>query len=462
MSSAVHWLGANAFSCSGADACSSEGVQRGIQETPDGRRILVNKDVGTERWAITLNSDGTALGNVFRSDGGPPSFLSCDPLPDANHFACYGADDCSTDRCVDQYAFIANIELPPSFFQPPTPCGSSYSFIANIVLPAGFFVPVRPTLEFFSLPSATIPSGSTAPFEVSADASTDSLVLQFNSGQSLIGPDILVFPSGEVFLDYVGHIDPQSLPPPYRVGFAPRPVSILPIPNSPVLPLELGTYQVLVANVAPTAATVNGTVIRTRRSNLNVGRLDLRIFFVGIAGLDASTAANNSAFQAILDEFNRKLGAAGIQLGTVTLQDYPQDRATALTVVDLERDGNGNGVADQMEEIFSLPRPMGQRTLDLFLVTDIIGASGLVIGFSGAIPGPALAPPSVQSGVVAAVLQSPGQPQDNAALAQTIVHETGHYLGLYHTTELVGGLGDPLVDTPFCTTIAVLALRAMP
>ena len=28
---------------------------RGVQFTPDGKRTLVNKDVGSERWAITLN-----------------------------------------------------------------------------------------------------------------------------------------------------------------------------------------------------------------------------------------------------------------------------------------------------------------------------------------------------------------------------------------------------------------------
>src|SRR5690242_15343204 len=59
--------GPNAFRCFGADACNAEGVQRGIQVTPDGQRILVNKDVGADRWAITLNADGTVLGNVFRS-----------------------------------------------------------------------------------------------------------------------------------------------------------------------------------------------------------------------------------------------------------------------------------------------------------------------------------------------------------------------------------------------------------
>lgn len=62
--------------CFGADACSGATSQRGIQTTPDGRRTLVNKDVGAERWAISRNQDdGTVTGNVFRADGGPPAFI---------------------------------------------------------------------------------------------------------------------------------------------------------------------------------------------------------------------------------------------------------------------------------------------------------------------------------------------------------------------------------------------------
>jgi hypothetical protein len=230
------------------------------------------------------------------------------------------------------------------------------------------------------------------------------------------------------------------------------------------MPLQTGNYQLLLGNISAAPANVEGTAILMRRTNLNAGRLDVRMYFVGIDSMDAARAANDPTAQTIINELNRKLGAAGIQLGEITLYDYPADRAAALTVVDLDRDDNGNGVADQAEEIFSLPRPMGQRTLDLFLVSDIVGMSGGVIGFSGAIPGPALAPPSVQSGVVAAVFNDLdlGDRQDVTALAQTIAHEAGHYLGLYHTTELSGSSGDPLVDTPFCSTIASAPIASCP
>ncbi len=131
----------NSFHCSGADSCSVGGAPRGIQGTPDGKRVLVNKDVGAERWAISLNDDGTATGNVFRSDGGAPAFIFCEPLAAPNSFRCFGADACTTETCIDQYVLIADVTLPSDFFTLPVPCGEDYSFIADVTLPANFFSP---------------------------------------------------------------------------------------------------------------------------------------------------------------------------------------------------------------------------------------------------------------------------------------------------------------------------------
>lgn len=75
---------------------------RGVQFTPDGKRVLVNKDVGGERWAITLNEDRTATGNVFRTDGSDPAFVFCAPLDRPNGFACFGADACADESGVQR------------------------------------------------------------------------------------------------------------------------------------------------------------------------------------------------------------------------------------------------------------------------------------------------------------------------------------------------------------------------
>jgi hypothetical protein len=53
-------------------------AQRAIQVTPDQKRILISKDVGSQRWAITYNlDDHTATGNVFFAGGGDPQFVWC-------------------------------------------------------------------------------------------------------------------------------------------------------------------------------------------------------------------------------------------------------------------------------------------------------------------------------------------------------------------------------------------------
>jgi hypothetical protein len=101
----------------------------GVQWTPDGARILVNKDVGNERWAITLNlSDFSAVGNVFFTDGRAPSFIWCSKTGETFdgsggeldlHYSCSGADRGLGGFAEDDWAVISNdVSLPLSFFIP--------------------------------------------------------------------------------------------------------------------------------------------------------------------------------------------------------------------------------------------------------------------------------------------------------------------------------------------------------
>ena len=133
----------NGFDCFGADACTdASGAQRGIQDTPDDTRVLVQKDVGTERWAISLNfDDGTATGNVFRADGGDPAFVVCEPTGAPNTFQCSGADKCRATPCTDPFVPIAEVTLPESFFVVPDPCVETYTPLGTLTLPPSFFVP---------------------------------------------------------------------------------------------------------------------------------------------------------------------------------------------------------------------------------------------------------------------------------------------------------------------------------
>lgn len=114
-------------------------AQSGVQWTRDRDATLVSKDVGAERWAITYRlADGHVTGNVFRTDGGPPSFIDCDQTAadDTNAtFDCYGADACGAAPCPEsQYSLIASgISLPISFFFPPGDGPDGSGTVADLI-----------------------------------------------------------------------------------------------------------------------------------------------------------------------------------------------------------------------------------------------------------------------------------------------------------------------------------------
>jgi hypothetical protein len=68
------------------------------------------------------------------------------------------------------------------------------------------------------------------------------------------------------------------------------------------------------------------------------------------------------------------------------------------------------------------------------------------LGVASHIPGPALLNGTGQSGV--AIVDEYIQSGDSGTAAALAGHEISHYLGLYHGTEVGGGLSDPLNDTP--------------
>lgn len=143
--------GGNAFGCAVSNPCPSDGRASGIQRRPDGKGVLVSKDVGGARYAITANSDdGSLTGNVFFTDGRPPVFLFCQALG-GNDYSCSGADRCTDTTCAP-YSFLANITLPADFFSVPAGC-PSFQSVGTVSLPSDFF---------------TVPSVSRGPLAVSA------------------------------------------------------------------------------------------------------------------------------------------------------------------------------------------------------------------------------------------------------------------------------------------------------
>lgn len=102
------------------------------------------------------------------------------------------------------------------------------------------------------------------------------------------------------------------------------------------------------------------------------------------------------------------------------------------------------------------------NALNVFIVKEELQYGG-VLGVSGGIPGPAALLGTRQSGVAVFIethrlTSNTGQPlthDELLLLGETMSHEAGHFLGLWHVVEAFGDTGevgsrDPLRDTPAC------------
>ncbi|MBU6281380.1 YHYH protein [bacterium] len=129
MSSRLHRPRARLLACSLAALAivatgrvRADARESGFQATPAFDRLLVNKDVNGERWAMSWDrAGGVVTGNVFPVDGGAPKFVVCRVLgSDAQGGLtadCKGADACISCPCGGGWTSLGSVVLPSGFFE---------------------------------------------------------------------------------------------------------------------------------------------------------------------------------------------------------------------------------------------------------------------------------------------------------------------------------------------------------
>lgn len=276
-----------------------------------------------------------------------------------------------------------------------------------------------------------IPAGTTK-FEISAESS--GKYVRFEQIQSQSGTNYLS-PGGATLsyaTEFIANINSATTPS----------RDLDPNLNSS----ETFSARVTVTNNASgsSPSSNNSLVIKTHSrsdNNLSSGTLKVNMFFVGSTGQSESSKA---AIESAITEFRRIYANAGI----------------SLDISSLNIDGS-NLIPDPFDgSNFYLAATSGVSSpaVNIFIAGDVQGEQGTILGIAGGVPVPAY--PSPRSALVVSIVTGAGADgtysnEEIRLLGESLAHESGHYLGLFHPVELSGSSAvdfDPLSDTDTCSS----------
>lgn len=204
-------------------------------------------------------------------------------------------------------------------------------------------------------------------------------------------------------------------------------------------PLKAGSWELsfgtLDASENWASAELAVDVLFKRDPDPTHGRLHASIVLTGDLRTDPEMLR---AIQVAADHWSAIYGAYGLELEW-ELYEYP--------VGDLHAPSLGS--AEHYEAIAD-STPF--RSVNVVIVERISGFDD-IYGMSGDIPGPLVS--SGRSGVVVSSLLAAGPDglfsrQEERLFGETLAHEVGHYLGLFHPVELDYDAWDAISDTPEC------------
>lgn len=208
------------------------------------------------------------------------------------------------------------------------------------------------------------------------------------------------------------------------------------IPNHPNAPLLTGDYRFYpAADVSLDGTNVEVEVLLKRGPQApEAGRIALDLHFTPGSGLSAVSAATDGALAQLIDDIESIWLQADIVIGEVRYFDVPDTAFDSIATY------------EELWDLFGSPPESTDRTLPVFFVDDLAFAN--VLGIAAHLPGPTLRNGTRQAGVA----MESDQLLSGAvgAMAGVAAHEMGHFLGLFHPTEIGQVAEDPLLDTAPC------------
>ncbi len=219
------------------------------------------------------------------------------------------------------------------------------------------------------------------------------------------------------------------------------------MPHTGSYTLTPGTYTFYVTHYYSVDGRARDVSIYTSVKSSQGSTINSNIFLVSIHDYQG---AGDPTLAAILDRYYYMLGRFGLSAGDTRIIELNDDSAARLTHIDPDIDTNQNGQSDDMDELLRRASEAGNDYVNFFLVKSI--GTGGILGIAGGIPCTQIIRGTSHSGVVINVFGglSTLTPQDISLQGDTMAHEMGHCMGLFHTTERGGSWFDPIADTPQC------------
>jgi hypothetical protein len=325
---------------------------------------------------------------------------------------CSDDADCAPDaRCADAF-----VRTAPAALQPLRAC------LNRLAVPPDVRLRVDP--DIVEAPGGEVTVDVTLPHEAAV-----SLGVFFSPrGIPLFAPT-LRGPDGATLFD-IETLVPGAAPPRNPIAPTGDLLTVL-LPSADDTPR--GTYTLALAAASRSSL---GRIVLTREAR---GRtLDVDLYLVAGRYVVADGAPLAPELADAIEVFRATYAAAGIRVGEVRTHRVVGGLARRLGVIE----GDGSGGFPELGSLFGLTAGAAEPSVSWFFVRDVEG----VLGIAGGIPGAQGIPGTATSGLAVSSELVGGE----ISLGSVLVHETGHFLGLFHATELDGTVLDPFADTPAC------------
>jgi hypothetical protein len=285
---------------------------------------------------------------------------------------------------------------------------------------------------------------SDAPFKITIpqNAIGFHLVVEVDAsvGTEQIGIAQVIAPSGELVVD--DFYSPGNKVP-FATEFGIVAISIPQTSATAKEPVEPGEWTVIASTVGNLPTRAKLFVRTTEDGQFHGGALDLRLYIPdGLVvpsrsahAITAGTAASDPAIAAQLDGFYTTLKQVfDLDRGNVEFVALPSAYADMTDPA-------------MRNEAMRMTSSSGTPAAHFILVNALATATGNTLwGTTTWNPGTAMVTGHPMTGVFLNVSLSKSPAADGGVM----VHELGHFLGLYHTTENDRRYHDPLDDTPEC------------